>query len=154
MLLFLAASNYSFMALGNMVLKIWYGIILLSLPVSIFFSIIVLFWLQLFFSFATITEHILLEANILKVTISTCFLWLYSVLFHKLHLFCHPYSYTLFEVIQLATSLTHLLIGRTLLRWMSGSAVFAFLLRWWSVHRVFLVLSMLVFILISLALLC
>ena len=43
MFLFSVATSCSFVALGNKTLKKWYGIILPSLPVSIFYDAVVLF---------------------------------------------------------------------------------------------------------------
>ena len=59
-------------SLGNKILKIWYGIILPSLHASILYCIIVLFWLQLVFSFAICTDHMFSKLKKLKFTESIC----------------------------------------------------------------------------------
>ena len=70
--LFFIDTNCSFAVLGNRVLKVWYGIILPSLPVSILYCITAVFLLQLIFSFAIITDHILSKVKELIFTISIC----------------------------------------------------------------------------------
>ena len=100
------------------------------LPVSILYCMIALFWLQLGFRFGNITEFMPMKLKELIFTISTC---LSSTVFC---LSCMSWILVhCSEVVQLATSPTHLSIGWTLLRWVVGSAIFAFLVlfRWWLV---------------------
>ena len=57
MLSFFVVTNCSFVALENNILKIWIDIIFPSLPMSLLYRIIALFWLDVF-NFATFTDHL------------------------------------------------------------------------------------------------
>ena len=81
------AANCSCHALGNLILKMWYGILLPWMPISTLYSISVVFWLLLVFNFTNITKNMLLKVKEATFTISYACPLLCHDLCHGLPLF-------------------------------------------------------------------